>query len=223
MLYEDLKKDGYLENKTFYNRGTTANIYLFKDNLVKIYYNSTLESQKIRKKIFFVLKSINSKNFVSLKDPIYRGEESIFSPDGYTMKEVKGGKIVPLYADSEYLLEMIKMLDNLSDILTNERISIFDTNPGNIIFTENNVVVIDPDMYSKSILPKNILKRNNKIAVMKYVNNTLIRDIYEYEHKDLLFDPLNMDMIKSYTNLADLYSKKLVKKKVNDSIKNIHY
>ena len=220
MTYEELNKNkNFMNNYKYLISGGTANIFVYEDNIVKLYKGYCEEYLKIKKNIFLSLKTINSESFVSLGEMIFRRGNASIRPDGYTMKRVEGENIDLIECSTEYILSMIERLDNLSKEITNRKIKINDSNPHNIIFTDNNVTIIDPDEYYHTIIPKVILSIVNKNEMIKYINKRLLLDKYLY-HKDISRDPiLDRKGIKANTCLADLYSKKLVKKKLIDNFK----
>ncbi len=209
-----------IESYLYLSEGKNAKVFVYKDNLLKLYkYDCTYKSM-ISKSMFKTLKEIENKNFVDLGEIVYREKERLFI-DGYTMKKVDGDKIDLIEADTEYFLEMMHCLDNLADEFTRKRIIMYDTHEKNIIFTENNVTVIDPDKFFKSIRNKKNIFLINKLRIMEYINCTLMSDYINNNHRNMSEIMLPNHEIRNNTDLSYYYSKRLVKKKLKDNFKDV--
>ena len=208
--------------REFVGHGGGSTIYKYGDIAFKSYYPDTDTRCKIKPEIFDVLKDIDNRHLMKLYD-IYttismfslfkeREVELAFDVQAYTAKYYERDSIDILYQPTEYILENFKELEQLFEILTNNGILTVDIHPNNTILQKNNIVIIDPDMFSFSHEDREALSYMNKINLINLLetlfvdnrNTIALRDFYEKLTNDLIDFK-----ISSNTDMAYELSKRL--------------
>lgn len=149
--------------------GANGEIYKINSQIAYKKYFSYGEC-KIKQAIFEFLKSVNNPNFINLIDRYYKSlkvkdykaflksiidttpTEDIrnidtYKIDAYTYYWIEQESIDFLEEDKEYILENFRALLNLADYFSQNRIGLADIKTDNVICNQNNIVLIDPDMY----------------------------------------------------------------------------
>ena len=221
----------------FINSGSCADIYKKDDIIFKKYkkFKKHYNSGKIIESIFDFLKTIDSQNLIKLYE-LYTDKlfniNDLFEIEAYTAMYYKEEYINILTEQKDYLLENINRISILLHILANNRILATDIKKENTILTSNNIILIDPDLYSKTKYPleKINLEHNIKLRdlIMDFIISTIISNTPNnfdlsgvYKTINKLFD----FEIKENTDIAYELSKKLtsVKNQLNILIKNYNY
>ena len=170
MEYYDSKGNLVELNKSSTSyEGRNAIVYKLENGIsFKEYFCSgdTIISQSM----FEFLKSVNNPNFINLIDRYYKSlkvkdykaflksisdttpTEDIrnidtYKIDAYTYYWIEQESIDFLEEDKEYILENFRALLNLADYFSQNRIGLADIKTDNVICNQNNIVLIDPDMY----------------------------------------------------------------------------
>lgn len=160
---------------------------------------------RIKQSIFDFIKEIDNPHMVKLLERYYLAEEisdfdtfyqNVNSPfiydcpynndaqkvDLYTYKWVPKEYIDILEQSVEYLLFNLNDLLLLADYFSNHRIRIADMRTDNMVCNKNNIVLIDPDMYSfvsSNIDALNLRTYNRKLILMTIKN--LCAKLTEYK------------------------------------------
>lgn len=184
----------------YYDEGSCAKVYKKGQLLLKTYKLDCKYYHMISPKLFNFLKNADFPHMLKLRDYYYLDKSlwnKIIGIEAYTMDYA--GERIPslLNASTEYLLDMVSDLEKMIALLSKQKIIMKDTHGGNIIFSENDVTVIDPDQFSfaKFSSYASVLKRN-KYAILNYIISSMV-----YEIED---DP------KGKKYCFDLYSLKYV-------------
>lgn len=120
--------------------GTCACIYKVEDNAIKMYYDDTLEKDRLKEEVWKILKEINSSHLISIKK-LYKSASLI---EGYLYPYQEDANVF-LLEDKEYFLNNFKGLHALFDIFSSEKIKVSDAKVENVIYTNEHVVLCDPD------------------------------------------------------------------------------
>lgn len=200
----------------FYNKGTCANIYKKDKLILKKYKLDCSYSSMISTKVFQRLKENDIPHIVKLYDSYYNDISFLnrfLKMDAYTMKYAGEDIDSLLNSPSDYFLEMVLALEHILPLLTKTRILLNDMNAYNIIFSKDDVTIIDPDsFYISNFHSSSYILRNNQGALMEYVLSPLIREAWKLrEEVGFIFDicslrMLSLDSVSS--SLASVFTEK---------------
>ena len=165
----------------------SANIFKDGDIIIKKYYDLVGNKARIKKDIFETLRSIDHPCFIHLIDMECDSEKVLSYRYYYVLNTVRD----IVYKSSDYTINNIRKLESLINILSDLRIIIDDTNPGNILFQEDNAVLIDPDYYyfDRNLSFSDAKSINNKKLVeyffrtfnkSRYVNHQKVRKLFDF-------------------------------------------
>ena len=186
--------DSILSN--FINNGEYGNVYRYNENqCIKIYNDKDFKIKYfLTTYLFNTLKEITSTNLVSIDELLYKNNKYEFKADAYIMKYYQEIYKNILLMPSDYLIENIENLFVLSKELSKRHIILDDLKKDNTIFTEDKIVLIDPEHY---ILDKNISQRE-----ILHINNSTI---------SCLFNQITLNELKKYYNnqISAIYTDKL--------------
>ena len=212
------------EGFRYVNRGMKACIYE-KDGLVFKKFNTDTQPKYIlKKKVFKKLKSLDIPHFITLDNYYYqfKGLNELLCIDAYTYKYIDQDNTTLLFQDKEYILEMVNELTKAIDCFTKNGIGLFDCHSGNIIFSENDVTIIDPDMFYLSKMPSRILNRKNKIKLLNYIKSTLNSNIEKYCDSSYYYNYAKLFDFKvnSDTDIVKELDSKIKEKTIYNSLRN---
>ena len=185
-------KNGNLDTSGFmyYNEGSCAKVYKQGQMLLKAYKIDCKYWNMINLKLFQRIKEANIPHMLKLYD-YYYAEKSfwnyILGMEAYTMGYA--GERIPslIHAKTEYLLDMIADLEKILPELCKNKILLNDTHYGNIIFSENNVTIIDPDrFYLVKHHGYDYILKKNKEAIVDYVISTMVHELIQSKKDELI-------------------------------------
>ena len=197
----------------FFDEGGTATIYKNDYIMLKKYKSYCPSKLRISENVFNVLKDINNSSFVKLNDIII-GNDQI---DGYTYNYIPSNNINIVDESVDYTLENLKKLEKLIKKFNKLHITMIDTKSTNAILQNNNIVIIDPDMYFiDNSTDTRII--NNK-ALIELFKSLYLNCFYGYsfEYENIINDLFDIDISKK--DLTRELSKKLICKRPIDIIK----
>ena len=205
-----------------FDEGSCAILYRYNNILMKSYKLECKPANYFSKKTFDRLKQLNLDSIVKLYNYYYNDIELllkfILPPSVYTMKYIYNPKIILLNQTSDYLLDIVSKLEKDVNILSNNKILMFDAHYSNIIFQENKAKIIDIDLYrnAKFTSYKTILI-HNKIQLLNYIVSTLRHELEKQNYYNYKFENLFLFSLKN-TNVTDYLNKILTEKMIGDSI-----
>lgn len=137
--------------------GSTATAYFFDDYVFKK-YSDEIKVYRINFQIFNVMRYIKNRHLAEIYELLIcrdNYDSNMNSQtnfllkliDGYTMPIYNPDDINVLDKDLEYIFEMIYEFDQLIKLLTYMKILIGDVRPDNSIIQENNIILIDWDIF----------------------------------------------------------------------------
>ncbi|MBR1748597.1 MAG: hypothetical protein IJ743_02235 [Bacilli bacterium] len=198
----------------FPEQGTCADIYK-KDNIIlKCYKGECNYKSKISTKVFQRLKEFDIPHIVKLYDSYYADVSKFstyFKMDAYTSKYA-GERIDSLLKSSrEYFLEMVLALEQILPLLTKARIFLNDKNAFNILFSKNNVTILDPDLFSISNFhSSSYIQDYNRDAILEYIIASLLSDARKLkEEEGFLYDICSLrriDLNSLSTSFASVFT-----------------
>ena len=189
-------------NDSLIGSGHNADTYKVGDTTLKIYHDDCY-GDRISDKVFDNLKTVNNACFIKLRDKEY-GDNNIIKQYYYDYIEKVNKLMIDLPMD--YTYESIIKLQELLNMLNELRIYIEDANSENVIVSNNNIVVIDPDLYkiyNRESL--NNLKEHNRDFIIRYItdlwaNEYVLKHGFKYAKK--LLDDIN-PLDKLFINESD--------------------
>lgn len=141
------------DNYKSYDEGTCSKVYISNDIALKIYGYDVKYSSHIKKKMFNLFKNLNVPNLVKLYNFYYKYNDylsKLLTIDAYTMEYIKDDKIKLKECDQEYIIIILKQLEETLKSLINNKILIGDSHRKNIVLNQNGITLIDLDNYYKS-------------------------------------------------------------------------
>lgn len=199
-LYDESGKkfeiDDSRENRI--NHGCCGGIYKYKNDCVKLYYDSSLSDGKISKKVFETLKEIDSDYFVKLKDLLY--PEGLQEFSAYTMKYYIAEELNILDLDTEYTLYMFREYLKLFNKFSEKKIIAEDVKRNNTIYDGKNLILIDPDLFYFS----------NNVEYCKISNYNRLLQLFRSIYLEEVKENFELDYSKNpFTDLGELFNLEL--------------
>lgn len=205
----------------FLDSGGCASVYDNNILIFKRYHKGTPNNLKLRKDVFNILKQIKSANFIKLYNSYYveyNYKRINFNDeylDAYTAEYYQKENIIPALINKDYLLENLKKLDDLFELLSDNRIETNDVRVQNTILTKESIVIIDPDFFEIHRNSKKEIRIWNKARLLNLVRDLLLKielfkDYNTMEKMERWFDDnFDLNEITESTDLAYELSKKL--------------
>lgn len=178
-LYDQFGNKIDITDYKYLDRGRCGEVYKKDEELLKLYYYDCKYRFIIGKKIFNMIKEINSPNIVELKDYYYK-KNTHFHPeiDAYTMNYIHRGNISLLTSSQEYIYKVLDQLLDVARTLSEKNICIFDAKNSNIIFNKRGAKIIDVDLFRFfKLLSKDTIYKRNVYEVYQYLSSKLEHDI----------------------------------------------
>ena len=152
----------------YFNSGGCANVFKRDNIALKIYDLDCCFRDIMKKKIFKYLRELDIPNIVKLYNYYYLTMGQRFNRmlpmDCYTMEYIDDNEKRLVDSNKEYL----------TDILIEHKILIFDAHENNILFTENGVTILDPDMfYVRRFMSEDKIKEHNTSMMFKYITKKI--------------------------------------------------
>lgn len=188
---EDRKKiiipDNVLNN--IINNGTCATVYRYTDDLCFKYYDRGIDYEYclLNPSIKEDLGKIDSPNLVNIKEILFK-DNNKYKVDAYLLPyyEEKYQELLELPTD--YLLYNMEEILKLTKKISEYKIRVDDLKRKNMILTDNNIVLIDPDRwYYERSINENEIKKTNINNIMQLFNK-VIRDELDNNYKEFLLE-----------------------------------
>ncbi len=166
-------------NLEYLNQGNCAHIAYDHNIIFKQYFSYTELECRLKVWIFEILKDINSPYFIKLIDIytkknlmkriFYRISKKFFIVDAYSAKYYEKEDINILIEPTDYLLDNFRGLESLFEIFSSYAILTGDLHIDNVLFTSQNMIIIDPDFFE--LYYGNDLKIKNKRKLLSLCRN----------------------------------------------------
>lgn len=166
------------------DQGDCANIFYDNKIIFKIYDEDLPLKYKIQPDIFNVLKEINNPHFIKLYDLymhvnllerfLYLIHSINFMVDCYTAKYYKKEKLDPMFMDKEYLLNSLYEIEKIFNELAINKIKVSDIKKNNTVYTNDSIVIIDPDFFRFSTESQEDIKKWNKRNIITLFESILL-------------------------------------------------
>ena len=193
----------------FFDEGGCAEVFFYYNLFLKIYKPNCDNHLKIKKYIFELLKVIDAPNIVKLIDCYFNIEEVSSRIAAYTMNPVNGKKIDLMKCERNHLIELFKNLEVTLKLLSKYEIILDDLHKKNIIFTDDCITILDPDLFFKKNIFYNCDSyRLNKLKLIDFLNSYIYLQflrtdnlfIYPFitEHRNnLLSDDISLSLTEN--------------------------
>lgn len=181
-----------VKEKDFMSSGSCGKVYSKSDEqIIKTYFKETVDLYKLNNDVFSIIKDIKSPNLIEIYDVYtslihyykYLRGKTEFKVDAYAAKYYQGTEKNVLRDSKEYLLENMYGLEQLVHELSNSAILVGDLSRENTIFTESNMVIVDPDLFSHSVLSFKENQEENIISYLDYIAFLFIDELIKEEKK----------------------------------------
>ena len=173
--------------------GSFGEVYKCDDLAIKIYDSATYDCDNIHIDIFEDLRDIDLPGFLKLVDystVMCRKEKLSKKRDynvdekevinAYSSKFIEASKEKMIDKPIEYTLNTLYEFKKVLDELNKRKILISDPHNENVIINDNNLVIIDPDLYRYHPNPD---KMNNK-RIKEFIIDLWCEEYGVYEHKN---------------------------------------
>lgn len=188
MVYYDSASNvcKFEETKRF-SHGTQADVFLYNDVVLKVYYEEVL--CRIDPRTFDILKRIKSRHFINLIKR-YSKEKNSGVVDAYTATFIKDENNLGEYTVEQFLSEVHGLI-KLVDFLSSNGILMSDVHKDSLIVSEH-IKLIDPDKYILCKMPKNVLMGENRCQVLNALKNYL-KEYIDYTSDERVYDLFSID------------------------------
>lgn len=227
-------KGNVLENldmfSEFVDKGTCGEIYRYEDVILKKYNFSTEYCIRLQRDIFEFLKSVDFSCIMKLYDIYmnseYTGKSKLwfriinykkFVIDAYTAKYYEKADTESTIASKEYLLESFYKIESFFNYLSKNKIKVNDIKSGNTVFTDNGIVLVDPDLYE--FLHGYSVDRvliNNKIC-LNYLFKSILMNNCNSKQESVKLDKFYADNF----NPNNIYSSTDVTSNISKVLRNV--
>ncbi len=164
----------------------------------KVYYDSCLIKNRIKEDIYKDLKTIKTDYLVRIYQLLYKDSSSKIVADGYLMKQYKDNLLEILGKEIEFTLYMMEQHLKLFDQLADKHIIVTDLKLENMIYTDEKIVLLDPDLfyYRKDLDPKSC----------RLVNYHELVGLYKKIYEEEIFKCKFLDIFQKEIILDELFS-----------------
>ncbi len=150
-----------------------SHLYIDGNKVIKVYNEDINDFNRLDKDIFDKLSKLDSKAFLKLRD--YYGvnvkriidDKEIPMTTAYSYDYVNRKDKFMIDMPMDYTINTLYEFDKIVKYLNDEKILIGDSHAGNVVISDNNLVIIDPDYYEFS----NFAKRRNRELINFYITD----------------------------------------------------
>lgn len=194
-----------------------------------------MENCRLNVLLFDILKGIDNDHFIKLIEIYsdmdlseliqYKINVRKFSVDAYTAKYYSDDSVNALYESINYILDNFSELEKLFDIFTDNSIITDDVKRGNAILSNDSIIIIDPDTFYISSLPKLDIAIENKKELLVLFMSICVSGIRKIKNRETVIQKIILDLadidIDCKTNITNEIYKKLkyVKRPIDYLIK----
>jgi len=207
----------------YFSSGQCAFVSHNNEIVFKEYFSDTLVNCRLSPDLFDILKDIDDEHFIKLFE-IYSEMDLLelmhyivnirrFVVDSYTACYYSDDSVNALYENNDYILDNFNELEKLFDVFTDNSIITEDVKRENAILSHSGIVIIDPDAFYLSSLPKEDITVFNKQQLLCLFRSICVSGIGKIENRDDILRKVVLDLaeinIDSKTDLTYEIFKKL--------------
>lgn len=167
--------------------------FISPDELLKIYYPTCSDSNKLKKIVYDAIKEINSEHIMKINEllfdhkieGLYFDINHLFKTnfiDAYTCSYIKPDDVDILSTDSQYLLYNLKELSKVFSSFAERSILAGDIKWSNVILQNDKIVLIDLDGFSDVNISFPTLDVLNQKLLLTLFKKLFINCIDKYEY-----------------------------------------
>ena len=219
-------KDDVLNN--IIDNGYCATIYRYNDDLCFKYYDRGIDYEHclLNPYIKEDLGKIDSPNLANIKELLFK-DNNKYKVDAYLLSYYEEKYQELLEVPTDYLLYNMEEILKLTKKISEYKIRVDDLKRRNMILTDSNIVLIDPDRwyYDRSI-SENEIKKANVNNIMQLFNQTIANELDDNYKEFLLENRLYSSTIadKLFPLVSnDKKAMKVLTKRLNGYKKPIDY
>ena len=183
-------KDGFI----YIGEGFCAKVFSDGETILKCYKKGMPTVNRITSDFFETLKSFKNPNFIELYEAF--PERSLIEKiraklglsyivGGYTAEYYQEENIDILNGCKEYLLWNLFNLEILLNEFTENQIVAHDLSRNNVIYTKDDIVIVDPDLFGEFKVSKEIIKAINRKELIYLLESMIIASFNETDEKKL--------------------------------------
>lgn len=216
ILYNEKKKSLIVDESKFFDCGGCSRIVHFNDEkCLKVYYDETPPACRIKPDIYYDLKILHDDYLVEIYQLFY--DENLYQVTGYLMKYYKEERLKILNMEVEYTLYIMDKLMQLFDKISSKNIIVDDLKRESIIYNNEKIILVDPDMFFRSDLSVISCKISNYEQLITLFKNIYRFEIVQFLELDYRVNPYgildNIFCIEPNEQMVKSLSKKLAKYK----------
>lgn len=222
MIYRNREGNIYTPEKMEYlAAGGCSHIFHNETEIWKEYFSDIKSWKKITPEIFDLAKSINNEHLIELFDIYttlnskefeeYQKGNLAFRVDVYRAKYYPDDTKTVLHEPTDYLLHNFQGIENLFDIFTDNSVLTEDVKRENVVIGPNGIIIIDPDCFRRTHLPKEKIAIKNKEHILDLLTSICVNEMIEENYtKELIniYDLTSIEVTKD-TDVTYEISKKL--------------
>ena len=145
MIYDVNLNPVLLKEETYLVSGNCAKVYREDNYIKKVYYEYCLEKNRIDKKVYEIIKKIDSSYMLKIHDLYHDYFKKHIM--GYLADYYKPDTVNILEEDIYYTLDNLHNIKQLFDELASYFIKVDDVKILNAIIQKDKIVLLDPDLY----------------------------------------------------------------------------
>lgn len=212
----------------YINKGNCGSVYKIDgtDKILKTYNDETVSYYRINNEMFETIKDLNNSHIMKIYDILYKNKEADII-EAYIGEYIKSDNVDIMLKETDYLLENIKEVEDLSQKLNEHNILLDDMTYNNVILTDSKIVLIDMDSWKNIKSSKEETKRINKMEVLvlfkRIIQSTIVKqkydnawfytttqELFDFDREELMNKPLTdlvSEKIKTYKYTIDYFKK----------------
>lgn len=184
----------------------------------KVYYDSCLIKNRIEKDIYKDLKTIKTDYLVRMYQLLYKDPSCKIVADGYIMKQYKGNLLEILGKAIEFTLYMMEQHLKLFDQLAARHIIVDDLKPENVIYTDEKIVLLDPDLfYYRKDFDTKLCRLVNYHELVKLYKKIYEEEIIKCKFLDIFQKEIILDELFNFKEDSQLV------KRLSDNFRGYKY
>lgn len=173
---------------TYIGEGFCAKVFSDGETILKCYKKRMPTANRVTSGFFETLKSFKNPNFIELYEsfPERNLIEKVRAKLGlsyivgsYTAKYYQEENIDILNGYKEYLLYNLFNLEKLLNEFTENQIVAHDLSRDNVIYTSDDIVIVDPDLFGEFKVSKEIIKAINRKELIYLLESMIIASFNE--------------------------------------------
>lgn len=199
--------------------GHCSEVHEFNERIcAKVYYDSCLIKNRIEEDIYKDLKTVKTDYLVRIYQLLYKDPSCKTVADGYLMKQYTANLLEILGKEVEFTLYMMEQHLKLFDQLADKHIIVDDLKLENMIYTDEKLVLLDPDLF--------YYRKDFDVKSCRLVNYHELVSFYKKIYEEEIIKCKFLDRFKREIVLNELFDFKedcQLVKRLSDNFKGYKY